>query len=799
MATSPTAVDTAGPAGPSHSSEPAPSGLRRLLPPALMLLVVGVAAGVPLLRNTIFYYWDDSAAAATPVWRRMGEAAMEGRFPLLELDMWRGGNFAAEAATGMWNPIVLGLAVATHPIDNMALAMTIIKTIFMLIMALGSYLLCREYGVRPGLSAAAGAALPLAGYSFFMDGTSWVNALMLTALIPWVWLTARRMLHRGSSVLWLVLAGYLTCSLGNPYALLATAFIVFAVLVEAWLHGRRGTAIRLGLAGLAFVLLTVMVYLPLLMTTSVGVRAGSRTENNEFFSPNLSNLLGISTPTGQPYVQSFGHRFQVYPATYLAWFVLPLVPWMKWRILRPRWRELSGAAVFGVISLLVVLGPSNLWMFRWPLRLIDFLWFPVMLLWVIVANEGLERSRPRPRYVATGALIALGAYLAWADLPQHIIRIGVGTVVVSVLVALLLRTGVLTRAGTAVMLIGTFLVLALQVHYYPRHIGVADYRFPTSQELLTERFDKYDGLTIQIADIYHLRDQDRVPDVAYRDLLFGTLYSTAGVESTTGYTGIGFTKLDNLLCMVYQGSTVCQPPLGSGRPVFSPWDRLWEPPPGAEDDTPLVDLLRAQTVVVQNALEETRAEDPPPGWRRDPEAADTRLVTVYKRLEPLPFPEGRVSHVTEGVRVLGDQVYDEVDERVRFTAADGGVVTFARLAWPGYVATVDGRPATVRTGPAGLVQVELPAGVTEGELVLEWHVPGKSVSIVAFALGLLLAAGLAVAPWLARRRRSPGSSAATPDAVPAAAGTAGTAPMDDDGKADRQGVPVGTAGEHPSG
>src|SRR2546430_10411202 len=52
----------------------------------------------------------------------------------LELDMWRGGNFPAEAATGMWNPVVVLLAVATHWIDNMALAITIVKTIFMWIM-----------------------------------------------------------------------------------------------------------------------------------------------------------------------------------------------------------------------------------------------------------------------------------------------------------------------------------------------------------------------------------------------------------------------------------------------------------------------------------------------------------------------------------------------------------------------------------------------------------------------------------------------------------------------------------------
>jgi hypothetical protein len=716
--------------------------LRPPFAPVLMVAVVTVAAAVPLLQNTIFYYWDDSAAAATPVWRRLGEALLERRLPLLEIDMWRGGNLAAEAATGMWNPIVVALAVATHPIDNMALAMTVIKTFFMLVMAVGSYLLAREYGVRSGLAAAMGAAMPLAGYSFFMDATSWINALMLTAFLPWVWLAGRRVLHHGNSILWLVLAGYLTCSLGNPYALLATGFLVFAMLIEAWVLGKRGLAIRMALAGVAILALNVLVYLPLLMTTSVGVRASSTTFNDEFFSPNLTNMLGISTPTGQPWVHSFGQPFLVFPAMYLAWFILPTLPWLRWGSLRGKWRSLTAVGVFGGISLLLVLGPSNLWMFRWPLRLIDFLWFPVMLIWAVLANEGLDRSHARLKYVASGALIALGAYLAWADLPQHLIRIGVGTALVTILVGLLLRLGLLTRPGTVVLLLGTLIVLALQVHYYPKHIGVADYRFPTSQELITKRFAKYQGLTVQVASTGALTEQDKVPDRAYQDMIFGTLYSTAGVESTTGYTGIGFNKLDNALCMAYEGST-CR----------DAWRSLWQPPPGAQ--VPLADLLRAQTVVVQNSLIDTRSEPPPAGWRRAPEKEATELVTVWVRTAPLPWPEGRVSHLSDTVQVITDQRVGSTGERLTFQATGPGDITFARLNWPGYTATVNDVPATIRTGPAGLVVVDLPPGVTSGELALSWHMPGKPVSIAAFVLGLLLCAGLVLVPALARRRGHP--------------------------------------------
>lgn len=715
--------------------------LRRWLPPVLMLVAVAVAAGLPLFRNTIFYYWDDTAGAAVAQWRRIAEAVVDGHFPLLNLDMWRGGNFAAEAATGMWNPVMLVLAVTTHMIDNMALAITIAKAVFMGIMAGGSYLLAREYGVGRNLSAATGLALPLAGYSFFMDSTAWINALMLTAFIPWVWLTGRRALH-GKSLFWFVLAGYLCCSLGNPYSLLAVGFLSLGLLVEAWLTGRRDRILWLVGAGAAILLLVVMVYLPLLMSTSVGVRAGSVTFNDEFLSPNLSSLLGMSTPTAQPFVRTFGVYYLVYPGLYLAWFVLPMVPWLNWKTLRTKWRSLSGLLVFGGISLLTVLGPSNLWMFRWPLRLIDFLWFPVLLLWMIVANTGFAKSKIRLRIVLSASIVLLGAYLGWADMPQNIVRLAVGAVVVAVLVGLLVWRGANTRSGLAVLLVGTVAVLAVQLHYFPRNDGVANYQMPTSQKELQERFAKYKGATVQIASTATLALKDKQPDRIYKDALFGNMYGVTGTESTTSYTGIGFTKFDRLLCIAYQGST-CP----------AAWDNLWKAPDGYS--VPLADLIRAETVVVQNSLVETRFDPVPAGWARDRDAEQSGLVTVYRRIAPLPNPDGRVSNVSDGVTVSDDVRVGDIDESLSFRRDDAsstGAITFARLNWPGYTATVNGETAKIRTASTGFVVVDLPKGVESGQVELTWTVPGASVSKVAFGAGILLTILLIALPWWRRRR-----------------------------------------------
>lgn len=703
-----------------------------------MLTLVGIAAALPLLRNTIFYFWDDTAGAAVPVLRRLGESVVDGRLPLLQPDMWRGGGFAAEAATGIFNPLLVLVAVVTYAIDNIALAITVTKLVFLLLMAAGTYLAAREYQVRPWIAAAAGTAIPLTGQTFYWDATAWTYSLLATALVPWVLWALHRCVHSAGSPLLVVLTGYLCCSIGNPYGLAATAVLVLAFMLEAWLAGRRGRILPLALSGLAVGALSVVVYLPLVLTSPVGFRSESETVNDEFLSPSLTDLLGMSSPTSQPWVSMWGLSHLTVPALYLAWFVLPLVPWLRWELIRIRARTLTGLFVFGGVFTLLLLGPSQVWMFRWPLRLITFVWFPVILLWAILAGAGLARTRIRLRVALSAILVFLGGYFAWADKPDNINRIIAGTVLVALLVTWLLWRAFRRRGLAPALMTGTMLVLCLQLAVYPSMGAGANYRFPTSQEMLRERFAKYHGVTVQVADVGRISEADRVPDRAYRDLLFGSMYGVAGVNSTSAYSGIGYTAMDRALCMVYQGSVCTQA-----------WWRLWRPIGGGT--VALADLLRAETVVVQNNLVDTRYSVPPEGWRRAPEAEESGLATVWRRIDPLPWPDGRASSVPPWVRVLDDRIVDTTDERISYES-DGrpGELTFALLNWPNYTATVNGQPTAVRRDQAGLVVVELPAGVTSGTVELTWRLPGAGLAATSAGFGLVLTAALIMVPALRR-------------------------------------------------
>ena len=131
---------------------------------------------------------------------------------------------------------------------------------------------------------------------------------------------------------------------------------------------------------------------------------------------------------------------------------------------------------------------------------------------------------------------------------------------------------------------------------------------------------------MQIASI-DLAVASNDPDGVYRDVLFGSMYATADVESTSAYSGVGFNAFDQSLCFNYQGATCADA-----------WPALWEKPKGS--NVVLADLLRAQRVVVQSASWWTRAgiRPPPAGGL----AHSTRYVDVWERTDPLPRPDGGV-------------------------------------------------------------------------------------------------------------------------------------------------------------
>lgn len=718
---------------------------RRWVPPVAMLLATLVGSLLPVVRNPRFYFWDDTAGVAVGVWQRIPETLLSGRIPFLESDMWRGGNLIAEAATGMWNPVVLGLMLGTYPIDDVAVAITVAKVALFLITSGGVFLLARGYGANAWMSAVAGVALPLSGWSIFMDGSSWINGTAIMAFTPWAWWALRRCHLRGfrpGHILLAVVLAYLVPSTGNPYGFLSLALVFVALGCEALFNRRVRALWWLVPIGLASVLLVVVDYLPFLLTSAYGVRAASGIWNDEFLAVNVSDLLGMSTPTHHPYIKMFGGNPMSFPGIYLAWFVLPLLPWLKWSGFAVGWRRLSGVLTFGAIFLLFALGPSQFGMFRWPARLIPFVYTAIVVLFAVLASRGINRTHFRLRALMSAVVILFGAWTAYSDVPGAWKWHGLVTLLVLGGIFVIVRWTGFSARGAVAMIVGSLLFLIPQLILESGNMNVADYHMPSSRNELRKNFaDRSDGLVVQIFDVQKLVGENPA-DKRWADLLAGNMPSVAGMESTTAYTGIGFNAFDNTLCMTYNGGTCPEA-----------WNALWEKPKGS--DRTLADLLGAKYVVLQNGF--VQHPETPKGWSVQKR---TDIVTVYVR-DGAPAHQGTITATGGAVHVSQDARSGPDGEHAMVSTSDGDrQITFGRIAWPGYQLQVDGKVVPTRIGPAGLLTADLPPGLDNARMVLSFTPPGLWVGLAMAGLGAILVAALLV---IAARRRRLTESAFPPD------------------------------------
>lgn len=704
---------------------------------AAVCVAVAALAQLPLIGNRIFYYWDDSAAQFLPMWYHLGHLVLSGQWPtLLDLHTWMGGNVAGEALFGSYNPLNVANFLLVAVLPDLAIAAALVKTEFLVLLALGTYLVCREYGARRATSAAVAVALPFSGFTLYFDTASWASGLISFACVPFAWWSLHRAARGALNPFWAFLIGALAITSGNPYGVLGVCVVVLGLLAEAGIRRSWRTFRIILVLGVCIGLVVPLVFLPLALIGPVTWRAGWGVLNDGFLVPSGTDLLAMSVPGYLPRIRAFdGADGLRVPATYFAWFVLPLAPWLNWRVLRNR--ALAGAFVVTLGFLALTLGPSSLWMFRWPLRLVEYCYLGLAVLVAVAASDGIRTTRVGPRILATAGILLGGTYLAWATTPTRLGWDLAGLGVVAVFTALAVwahRHG--PGAFGAVLVAGTAAVLGLQLAAFPGNFNVKPYYYPHSVKALRSAFaGRYQGETLQIASFRTVSDTVGLgPDKAWRYFLFGYSYQVAGVDAVNSYTGMGFSAFSDTLCLDGFGSSCARA-----------YSNLWQP---TSSGAPLADLMRLRTIVVENALVGDLTV--PSGWQV---TEHDQVVTVLRRTGPIPWPEGRLSSAGPAVAVTRDTSGDATSESVRFTTTGQGSrrLVFARLAWPGYQARVDGREIPVMTGPAGLLAVDLPPGVTAGELTLNWTPPGLWTGAGIAALATLGALTLSVVTRRARR------------------------------------------------
>ncbi|WP_072689185.1 hypothetical protein [Rhodococcus marinonascens] len=716
------------------------------------LVAAGVAVSatliaiVPRLIYNRFYYGGDMLESFVPSWHRIGTELLAGHWLTVNPDAWIGGNYAGEAAYGLYNPVNLANYMLTAKFEDLSVAAFVIMAEFLALFALATYLLCREYGARRAPAILAGLTIPFSGFTLFYEAGGWPSGMMAVAWVTLFWWSALRLSRGRTNPLFTFVIGALTISMGNPYAALGAVIVLSGIGIGLLIERKFFRLLVLAITGACAGTAALVTYLPLFLSVDVTSRTGSTgIFNDTFLQPQIGGAAAMSSPSYLPVITTFDGPVEVIPSLYLAWFVLPLLPWLQWERIRALFasaefrrahgRPLISLAVIAFVYFLFTFGPSNVGMFRWPIRLVEYLYLCVVIGLSLALSLGIASTVIRRRAAASTALIALGFYLAFSSSPALTGRHALFALLIAALCVVAYAAWRARRTSGLVtaFVLGTVVVTAAQVYSLTYDIVPDSRSDPSSTTRLSEQTDRYQGTVLQIAEL----ESTSPADITAGRILFGNEIMASSVPgSINAYTGIGFTEFQNALCMDYRGA-VCP----------DAYAALWQSV-NANIAIPLIDYLRVSTLVVQNSLlPEVQASPPPSGWHIT-ELSDSR--TVLQRDIPLPLPlPGRVSYASDGVEVLASEA-GATRETVRI-GGSGGTVSFARLAWPGYSATVDGETVNADAGWHGLLEVAVPPG--DHELIVTFHPPRERLSVTVFGAGAVVVLILTVLDPMLRRRK----------------------------------------------
>ncbi len=402
---------------------PLPSSSRSQILPALVLTIVLVVVFcLGLVHENPQVFWnDDYQISILPVFSDVARSWREGHWPLLSPYSWACGNLAGEYQYGTFSLFVNAVAVAVWqwPLSFAARAAAM-SIVHLAVLAAGGCLLARQRRLPSALAVMVGLISALNGWEIGWGATDWFGALAAHAWLPWAWWAFEVALEPlpvqptpRQRLRWLLPAPfvYLVLTGGFPYT------VVMLMLITGWL-GLKALAERRGvrswlplLAGWVFGLgLSAPAWLSLLAAMRGSSRAQGVGPGNHAWTVPLSALPGAILPTWSTNWHNFSDEPSLHAALELTGAFVPLAGLIacvacRRRLARAcRWDLL----LLGVILLLCLLPSPGV--FRWSFR-----WLP--LLHIVLALVGaqawqlLAGGRTEPDVRRTGRL-------SWRDLRQ---------------------------------------------------------------------------------------------------------------------------------------------------------------------------------------------------------------------------------------------------------------------------------------------------------------------------------------------------------------------------------------------
>lgn len=710
----------------------------------LLVILVGVLSLVPLAFNKNFYFYADTAEGAYGQWFELGQQLLGGQWPLMNPAAWMAGNYAAEGQWGLWNPIVLITAIIVSQASSAVFVSSVVKIFFLIVGSLGVYHVARSYGIRNRWAFVAGFAAPFAGFTLFMDATSWVTNEMVWAFSAWAIWAIREFLAGRRSILWPAVTGYLLITVGYVEGTVILVLFYMALIIDAAARRKWHLLGKILLIGMIHGLFTVTVYLPGVLTSSVTTRA-NEVANSGFMVLNITGLLTSSTGFTTGPLAGWWGPFENLPLLYIAWF-LPLLFLISLKAIPLVAKRLSTLLIFGFLVLMLATGPSDLGPLRFPARSLPWIAMVLIIVTTLVLDRGTERHLGGVRLVLMFASVTFSAWLVFSSTPQnwhwprnafHLAVYAGGIFVTWFLLrhptAFRTRLTPNFRRNLVPILIVAIcaVVTVLQSKSFaPLVQSRSDYPDSASVYESALSFGHGDGIIIG--------DPLSLPQSAWGETVFGNSWYLAKPKVQNVYTPVGYETYSQDLCLLYDGRS-CPALL----------DKLFSTDPTT--GMRMVDLFSTDTVQIleseQLPMSQLRTRVPPSGWH----LADVGQQSVTWVRDGGGSTVGEAVWSSDGVHIsqgrntnLGSTVH------IDSVGPEGGTIVFSRLAWPGY--RVQG--ADLATATRGyLLTVHVPSNSAGRDVTVTFRPPGWILEVSTFLLAWLLTFALATYRPLTRHLR----------------------------------------------
>ncbi|MFT4187477.1 MAG: hypothetical protein QM621_02715 [Aeromicrobium sp.] len=690
---------------------------------AFSALAVLLIAATRVARTPKYFFWDDTQTGSFGQWYDVGRRVISGEWTILDPGSWQGGNFLAEQQWGLWSPLTWIVGAGSHLSDNPAIYATFVKIGFLLLLHSSTFGLARSYGVSAPWSAFAGVSSVTAGQTLYMDAPSWVTGLQGVSIFVLTWWMLRRHVEEGKNPLFYFLSAFLLITLGYIFAVITLVFLFAALILEALIvHRDKFRIFRIFLLGAYSGLLTIFVYLPGILTSSVTVRSGKGIQNDQFLNLDLGDLATSPAVTGLTSVTGYWGTIAPAPIQYLGWFI-PLFVILAPQF-RHHWRTLLVIIAICAMTLIMILGPSIVGPLRFPARMLPYVSVYLALAFAILATKSWPRSPTRAQLAWPLALTSLSLWLSWSAQPDNMRWLAIGGFLQLLSIILVLNIGprmtvrhaASWSAGTAIL--ATIVLLAVQTQL-ARTSPLPDFQIPTSTDQIRSVQNNIDSGVFTVGDIYAMKNDPS----GWEETLIANVWHVTDLDAAGVYTVLPHRGLSQRLCADARGATCPEA-----------YSRLFKE---RKDGSKLVDDMHINTVIV--VRDGTTSEGDPitapelhEGW----EMQTGEHTWTVRRLNPLP-PAGGITR-TDGVSVSDVKVsntevsftVDSVDQE------SNGSIVFSRIDWPGYRVTganhVDPTDDYLLTVHVGSKQV--------GERVtISFRPPGWRLELLSGILALVTA------------------------------------------------------------